>query len=411
METRVTSSRFVIGTHLLLGVTALLLSSCDLEVRSSEEGIPEGSAIHGTVLAEGPTVGDVSLMLYLCDDPPPPQGTGRPIDFIIVNRIEFAGGQAPFIFPLVEAGDNATGSEPAQAICYLITGFMDVDADWNPFYDVAGQVTGGDLAATPVQVEVFGAEEPGGLPALVTDVRVVLDVPVIHDLPSFQLTPTHVSAGASPCATPVEEGAPLQVQVGMQTDHTAGYDALCANLDARPLTSELLDNSDPAFGVVFAPDLDEDGQPDDVNGDGASGDALYPQVLFIRLDPADPDQLTLAEPAVILPGVVAPYDPADLGNEYGILFDYIAAGLPFDGETVFWVDKIKIVIPELVVTDLFAEPPTTAPLEGYAAETGIEVEGAYQVLVLQANGQVWSTPNVLLEYGVEGQDQIFTVVP
>jgi len=87
------------------------------------------------------------------------------------------------------------------------------------------------------------------------------------------------------------------------------------------------------------------------------------------------------------------------------LFDYINAGLPFDGQTVWPVDHINFVIPELIVTDLATS--ATAPL---ADQDPAEVLGNYQILIMNSNGQLWQNPNELVAFEIEGQDQVLAVV-
>lgn len=390
-----------------LSLVALLAASlgCELDVEPNRDSLAPASSILGTVAVDAALVGDVYLMLYTCEDPPPPAGTGKPLDFVVVPRVEFDKGQAPFTFPLVEAGE--VGTDGTDGRCYLVTGFMDADHDFSPFYGVTGQVTAGDVAASPVVVVVPGPAEEGAPIPLVEDVTVVLGTEVPLDRPSFLVTPTHESTGIAPCGAPLDAGAGLALSVGKDTDFLLPYDVLCAEVSTLPLSTALVDVEAPAFTLVFAPDLDDDGLPDDFNEDGAP-DVLWPRVLFLRLDPADENSLTTVDPPVVIPGVVLPQDPND-ETTHNHLVSYLTAGLPLDGETVLPVDHLNVMLPELVVTDADAVPPTTAQLDQVALAT--EVGGGYQVMIMNSTGQLWSTPNELGALGLSTQIQALVVSP
>lgn len=401
----------IIRTHRFLAtlsLVALFAASlgCELDVGPNRDSLAPASSILGTVVVDAALVGDVYLMLYTCEDPPPPAGTGKPLDFVVVPRVEFDKGQAPFTFPLVEAGE--VGTDGTDGRCYLVTGFMDADHDFSPFYGVTGQVTAGDVAASPVTVVVPGPAEEGAPIPLVEDVLLVLGTEVPLDRPSFLLTPTHESTGMAPCGAPLAAGADLALTVGKDTDFALPYDVLCAEVSTLPLATALVDVEAPAFTLVFAPDGDGDGLPDDFNGDMAP-DVIWPRVLFLRLNPEDETSLTTAEePQVVIPGVVLPQDPND-ETSHNHLVSYLTAGLPLDGETVYPVDHLNVMLPEVVVTDADAVPPTTAQLDEVALAT--EVGGGYQVMIMNSTGQLWSTPNELGALGLSTQIQALVVSP
>jgi hypothetical protein len=392
--------------HRLLPAIALLLLlpalACDLEVVPNRDSVPSASAIHGTAFLDDAPAGDVYLMLYDCQTPPPPVGSGRPLDFVVVPQAAFDKDQAPFAFPLVEAGEVGSAGR-----CYLVTGFMDVDHDFNPFYGVTAQVTGGDVAATTVTVFVPGPAEEGAAVPLVEDVSVVLATEVPLDRPSFQITPTHESTGVAACGAELSGDPALGLTVGKDTDFALPNDVLCADVDALPLATALVDVEVPLFTLVFAADDNDDGLPDDLNGDTAP-DVLWPQVLFLRLDPADENGLTTVEPPVVIPGIVLPQDLNDPTTDNHLL-DYLTAGLPVDGETVYPVAHLNVMIPEVVVTDADAIPPVTTPLADVAQ--AVDVAGGYQVLIMNNTGQLWQTPNELGALGIPTQIQTLLVSP
>jgi hypothetical protein len=403
---------FASGLIAALAVVVMVVSGCDLDVVPNRDSVPPMSSISGTIAIDGAVTGDVVLLLYLCDEPPPPQGSAKPMDFILVPMTEFVGGSAEYLFPSIDPGADATDTGDALATCYLLSGFMDADHDWTAFYDVAGQHTGGDLMATPVEVEVYGAEV-GGFPEPVTDVTIHMENPILFDRPVFQMTLTHTSTGAQgfedKCGVELEKPGPLTYQVGKQSDLAAPYDLACADMVILPITTEVTNQDNPMFQIVFEADGDGDGMPDDVNGDGIAWDIKYPKILFVRLDPLDETKLSRAPGTVILPGITFPFDPKDLANmDSNIQAAYNASGLPFDGESSIYTPQIKFALPELVVVNPYVIPPETVLITEFA-ETGTPYLGEYQINVVQANGQIWYTPNLLMGYGVEGQDQVLTV--
>jgi len=391
--------------RLLLACAAFAVG-CDLCVVPNRDSVPEGSSIRGTVTSEGVLHGDVFLMLYSCDEPPPPEGAGRPIDFVVIPQADFDDDEAPFVFPLVAAGASATADTAADSACYLIVGFADSDHDFNPFFGVTGQVTAGDYVSSAVVVMVPGAPSENEPIPLVENVQVEIDTVVPLDRPSFEVQVTHASTLIDPCGTALEEGTPLSLNLGKDTDFLLDYDLLCAAVDALPVSSSLVDVEQPLFTLVFAPDGDSDGLPDDINGD-TMPDVLWPKVVFYKLDPADSSMLTTTEPPLVIPGVVLPQNP-DGDPAYDHLTNYLMAGMPLDGETAYPVDHLDLVIPEVLLMDADAVPPATELLENVAA-TGLELAGAYQVLIMNSTGQLWSTPNELIAYGTEKQDQVLIV--
>jgi hypothetical protein len=389
---------------LFLAASMLLAAGCELDVVPNRDSVAEASAIHGTVRVDGALYGAVYLMLYSCEDPPPPAGSGSPVDFVVLPRTDFTDRQADFVFPLVVAGEPGTADTEAGAACYLVGGFVDSDNDFNPFFNVTAQVTAGDIGGSAVMVTVPGAPIAGEPIPLVEGVVVELATPVPFDRPSFEVWPTHVSSSAGPCGTAVDEGSPLGLAVGKDTEYPGPYDLVCATMEALPLETSLVNVDTPLFGLVFAADGDGDNLPDDLNGDTIP-DVIWPKVLLQRLDTTDPNLLTTQDPPILIPAIVLPQDLfGDPAFDY--LYAYLISGQPLDGETVVPVDHLNLLIPELMVTD--ATTLATETLENVAA-TGMELSGLYQILVMNSTGQVWSTPNELAAFGVESQAQVMIV--
>lgn len=255
-------------TAVLLG---LGMAACS-QVEVFDRFEPLGGVIEGTVVVQLPPVepspcqesrtGDVILSLFAVDDPPPPEGTGEPLTFVLVPEAQvFGAGTAdargvPFVFPSV-----ATGR-------YTIQGFVDTDGDFNPNFGVTGQPTAFDVAGGAVDpttrafvpIEVVAGEAT-------RNVVVSLGQVVPFERPVF--TPTSSSARAGTRLdlvwTPLDRGA-------VQADPACGGFAVS------------LRNPDP--GGVPA-DRDGDGLPD-----------LFPRVLFTR--PSE------SGGTVVVPGIVDP---------------------------------------------------------------------------------------------------------
>ncbi len=354
----------------------LLLAGCDVPLAPTEATPPPATRIEGVVEVEidgGAPGGPAILVRYACDNPPPPVGTGTPLDFVVLEEDRFEHGRAPFVFPQV----------PPNA-CVLMTGFLDRDRDFHYAFGVTGQVTAGDVAIGQVIVETGFADGEYIEPVLGVTLRAEQVVPFDRPVFSYRVV------GAE------EDGATVPVGPIVGSTPTTYLD-----FTAAPFESELIDQTSPLFTLVLGPDADEDGWPDDNNGDGVP-DVAWPRVLFFKLDPADPAGLTRQDPPVLLPGVVLPFDTNDaMDLSTNRIEQARALGLPFDGASVLPVSTMRVALPPLVVTDLATR--STVDLEAFAA-SGTDVLGDYQVLVMNSTGQVWNLPNELAGYDVPGQD-------
>lgn len=238
----------------LAAVGLLGLACSDPEVVSSN---PVRATISGSVLVDTRAVpgcgtssvaGPAMLFLFSADDPSPPQGTGEPVGFVLVPESElFPPGavsgdlvRADYIFPEVAPGR------------YFLSGFVDVDRDFNPAVPDLSQPSGGDIAGgyvdasgAPLLLEVDGTEA-------LSQVTVRLGWPVLFDRPAFVLPTSTITA-------PVAGAVRLDVQaVSLGAPDCSGFEV-----------------SYRARGTDGTPvDADRDGLPD-----------LFPRVLLSR--PAD----------------------------------------------------------------------------------------------------------------------------
>lgn len=352
----------------VLLLAAASLSACTVPVQPTAETPDASTWIGGTVeLAEadgaGVPGGPTFVFRYDCADPPPPAGTGRPVDFLVIDEAAYTSGRADFVFPQVP-----------PATCATLTGFVDRDRDFDPFVSVANQVTAGDLAISQVTVATDALDPDEDTLAPVADVRLRAETSVPLDRPAFVARGVDGELGATVALGPAPG--------------TTGNTLL--TLTATSVSSDAVTAEDPRFTLVFAPDADGNGWPDDHNGDGLP-DVVWPRVLFVSADPSDASGLTQDDPPTVLPGVVLPLNPANAVDlDTNFVLTQRLAGLPFDGAAVLPVGQLTVVLPPLVVTDL--DTATTAAIEGVE-----DVLGDYQIVVMNSSGQTWTVPNELAE--------------
>jgi len=321
--------------------------------------------------------GDAVLFRYDCDSPPPPEGAGRPTDFLLVPESRFSEGRAAFAF----------SSVPAE-VCSQMLGFIDVDGDFHYALDLAAQPSAGDLALDSVQRTTGTVND--GVDFIDPPTPVTLRPISVygHDRPGFRVVGW-------------EDG--LEMELGTTPGTTA---PLRLDLVSTSFMTDVLRLEDPAFDVVFGSDADGDGWPDDANGDGLP-DVDWPKIYVQRLDPSDPTGARLSDPPVLLPGVVMSADPEAQSSDYDLLAEAEALGVALDETGLLVTTEIRIYVPPLVVTSL--DPLELTPLESVAA-SGVSVGGSYSLLVMNSDGRLWQLPNVLGGLGVSSQGVTVEVV-
>lgn len=326
-------------TKALLTCSALLLAAaCDAP--NVEEYEPRTGLITGTILYPRPDpagpcaddlVGDVIITLFAKDALPPPEGTSGPVNFIVVAEETLFDGEpdngiytAPFTIPTVPEGT------------YQIRAFIDADEDFHPTIAELGQTTAGDVGGGHVDT-VTGE---------------FLDVEVKTDQVTSQVTvslgriipterPVFVHGSTTTFSVPFTTPQPLVLT-------THGIDRPSVQVDRRC----------NQFLVGYA-DLDDDGAPDDVNGDHLPD--LFPQVL-LRLEKTETETRD-----VIIPGIIDP--------------------LPF-------MDALSVVpaVPTSTLTVLL--PPVAVQLVDGARQILPRIPtGRYETIVIQSTGQTWQVPN------------------
>ena len=120
------------------GFLALTMLGCGWEAPVIGDGEAATNVITGNVVVNAPEVsGPALVLLYDAFDPPPPEGTGRPINLASVAEDAFSGGDgvlsAPFALTGVPAGT------------WLVTALLDQDQDFHPLIDATAGSTCGDM--------------------------------------------------------------------------------------------------------------------------------------------------------------------------------------------------------------------------------------------------------------------------
>jgi hypothetical protein len=364
----------VFSVHMVrfLAFGLVFMVACDVAIVPRDGTAPPATLISGSVdLGEfgAESGGDVVLFRYDCALLPPPLGSGRPVDFVLIPESRFEDGRAEFFF-----------SSVAPETCSLVTGFLDQDDDFHYALDVASQPSAGDLRLSSLQVVTGSVEDDVDFIPLPDPITLRVVGTYEHDRPSFRF-----------------EGETEQpvMEVGTEVGST---ETLRVNLLSYPLSTEFVTLAQPAFDVVFGSDNDQDGLPDDDNEDGLP-DVDWPLIQLQRIQTDDPSGGGSSQ-SVTLPGVVMALDPQDSANEYSLLAEAAEQGIPLDESGLLVTEEIRIYVPGLVVTS--TEPLQLDPIEGIAAG-GTEVLGQYRLVVINPDGRLWIVPNELGALGIPSQ--------
>lgn len=348
--------------------------------------------LEGQVVVASAARGNVVVLLFDAARPPPPTGTGRPLSFALVPRERLFGEVrdfdtgpfvAPFAFSLVNPG------------AYTVRAFLDGNDDFIPWYGVTNEVNTGDvggaaldsISRAPRVIDVTAPD--GGTPAAVLDVPVSIadSARVTVDRPVFEVAMT---GSTVPLAEATLAGAPLTL-----------------DLRVRAVNEGPVRQPQPVFLARFIDD-NNDGVPDDANGDGVPD--LWPRVVVRKL----------AHEAA---GVNPLADENDLDrngvlDETGFDYDHVnplnGATIPADGVPDLVVLAAGVNAAELAPQLLDAmgrvkpaptpltrlpivirptaldgrDPRAPAPLKSVP-------EGRYAITVIQLTGQTWRVPNEL----------------
>lgn len=351
---------------LLRRAPLLLLCACAWTPPLDPDAPQVGNGLAGTVVYGGPVApGDVIVLLYDAADPPPPLGTGRPVDFSTVPAAAFTGEGAGLQAAPWSLADVPDGQ-------YLVSALMDMDGDFQPLLSsqagaTCGDVLGGHLAdltsGAPGVVEVGGGQ-------LLDDLTLLLASTVPVERPAFTLATGELSQAqaAQAFADPTDDGELFTLQ---STAVATASLSLTGPFDGT-------DACDTAFWVRF-PDADGDGLPDPHPEESYTAMGLplaWPRVFLQHLGDGaslDPGEQWVAE-AIVDPLLLELYGgPVPLGaatplTSLSVAFVPAALHTRADGSTEV------VSAPDL---------PT----------------GAWSVTVMAETGQTWTLPNELATAG------------
>jgi hypothetical protein len=255
---------------LILTLTWVLGACTEPPVLPYEDApIPTG-VIKGSILYIGPPpqceegipTGQLILTLFLYDSPPPPSGTSlSPINMLSMKASSlfseddcglleadptaFVQRSASFVWPNIPlaAAEGALAS-------YQIRGFLDYDADFNPFFGIrkqptAGDIVGGAFVDPTAAVKVYApinfqslVERPQG--QVVSNITVTLAAPVITERPMFELGPETEPMDSATTLTIMDSENPSAPQLDPQKYEEGLWQQSQMSLIA-------LDASDPAY--------------------------------------------------------------------------------------------------------------------------------------------------------------------
>lgn len=314
---------------------------------------PSG-VVSGSVSVVGPEApSDTYVLLYDANNPGPPNGLGRPINFDVVPKSAFARAadgswSAPFTLTEVPAGT------------YTLSGLHDDDQDFHPTIDTNGGSTCGDWGGAHVGVDpATGSLDTAtitvGVRDSVASVPVVVQVPIPYERPAFGILDG--------------QGAFADGVVGLSRDGAVTLASTAVSTEWLEL-GPVQDLSAPVpcgVGFLVEPLLNE-------NPDGTTELLGFepPQVVFTLLD----DDGAVADPPVIVEGVVA-YDGLPL-------FEQLTA----DDSRAPELTELSVSIGQ---DGRYWLPfSTTDGGDGAVADLP---SGPWAITVINAAGQSWTVPN------------------
>ncbi|RME28433.1 MAG: hypothetical protein D6798_02395 [Deltaproteobacteria bacterium] len=353
----------------------LLLAGCAWQAPLDPDAPPPQNSLSGTVVYSGAEPpGDVIVVLYDAHDPPPPEGTGGPVNFATVPAEDFiddADGLRAASWDLAPVPDGT----------WLISALMDMDGDFHPLLTATAGATCGDIAGPYLQslagTELAPVTVRGG--QLVDDLTLVLGLTYPIERPAFQFADNLVDQGAPAAITdPTDDSEILVIQ------STAVESELLEITGPLDVASPKADPCDTAFYLHF---LDEDGD----------GDA----------DPHWLDDYAALGVRAAWPRIYAVFRGSEsVPLEPGEVYAVEAIPDPFLRDGAGGSIPTGVVVP---VTELrVAFPPAG---QHVLPDGSVEVVGApdlpdgeWDLTVVQETGQTWTLPNELPAFAATGAD-------
>lgn len=309
-------------------------SSCS-EPQISEYEARTGIITGNIFYPGGKARGNVIVLLFREDLPPPPKGTSGPVNFIVVPEEVMFKDVAPETIGDFAAPFTMPSVAPGR---YNIRAFLDADNDFNPVQTLLAQPTAGDIGGGYVDRETLVFQ-----PVVVETDKVTAQITVLLgselpvERPAFAITSS--TSFTVPFSTPKQlsiAAHPIQrAQVQMDPEKTA-------------------------FLLQYI-DENGDGMTDDVNGDHLPD--LYPKVILRRTTPADNGG------TILIPLIINPFPYLDTLRERGFAL----------------TTALDLIIPPVAVV-------RTADGDTILPETP---PGEYETVVISGTGQTWQIPNAL----------------
>lgn len=339
-----------------LGFTLGALASCGAPpVFAGADKLQQtrASRIEGSVIVNTASRGDVLLFLFNAAQPPPPEGSGRPVSFAVLSSDAVFGNAAeedvgpftaPFAFSLVMPGR------------YLVRGFVDANADFIPWYSVTNEVNEGDIggaaldAATRAPRVLEVRTDASGAPLPVTDVPVTFSdiARVSADRPAFKVS---VSSGESVSSLALSGPAKVTLKHEPLTDYSLVWEP------------------SPCF-LAHLVDKNGDGAPDDADNDGVFD--FWPRVVVRKIA----DDSLLSDQAIALEAGF------DFSGILGKLTDANGKVMPAPSRET----ELTLVIKRRAFD--ISDPAHPVALDAPPA-------GRYSITVIESTGQTWRVPNEL----------------
>lgn len=358
----------------------VLLSGCAWEVPLSPDPEAATNGIQGTVVVNATEVtGPVFVLLYDAADPPPPEGTGRPVNFDAIPASAFSGdgtGVVSAPFALTDVPDGT----------FLVTALADQDGDFNPLVSIAGGSTCGDMVgahlADLVTGDIGAVTVAGG--ELQSDVTVAVAQDMTLERPAFVFANNGVTRYDPTLGEEAEDDTFTLSSTAVHADLIDSVSGEQVPFIELTGPFDGTDLCDTAF-LLYVPDADGDGLPDPHPNEAFAAAGLpevWPRVYLQYVGDEAAEGETWASEAI--------YDPEAL--IYGL---YYAAAY---GDT----DNVLEVNTPYFLTE--ADFVFTGAAQRTGADGSSEVvygddvlAGDWGATVVSRTGQTWTVPNALAD--------------